>query len=183
VNLQPTATTGRDADLDAIAAYIAVGIRAPISSHRSANVTEGRALFGAANCQSCHGGANWTRSRVDFTPPPLTPPETITAGQLVRFLGPVGTFDPIAFNEVRAVGTSIVSANGSLGFNVPSLLSVFAGGPYLHSGTARTLGEVLDNVVHRSAGTGGVDTISNPADREAIVRFLDSIDASTPPFP
>ena len=34
VNLVPTANTGRDADLDAIAAYIAFGIRAPISPLR-----------------------------------------------------------------------------------------------------------------------------------------------------
>jgi hypothetical protein len=181
VNLVPTANTGRDADLDAIAAYIAFGIRAPISPRRGANVAQGRALFAAANCQQCHGGPNWTRSRVDFTPPPTA--ETITGGQLVRFLSPVGSFDPAAFNEVRGVGTTIVAANGSLGFNVPSLLSVFAGRPYLHSGSAQTLDEVLANVTHRSAGTSGVDTLSNPADREALVRFLESIDAATPPFP
>jgi YVTN family beta-propeller protein len=181
VNLVPTATTGRDADLDAIAAYIAFGIRAPISPRRGENVAEGRALFAAANCQQCHGGPNWTTSRVDYTPPPLA--ETITGGQLTRFLFPVGTFDSAAFNEVRGAGTTIVTANGSLGFNVPSLLSVFAGRPYLHSGSAQTLDEVVDNVTHRSAGTSGVDTLSNPADREALVRFLESIDAATPPFP
>jgi hypothetical protein len=183
VNLQPTANTGRDADLDAVAAYIAFGIRAPISPRRGADVAQGRALFAAANCQQCHGGPNWTRSRVDYTPPPVTPPETITGGQLTRFLSPVGTFDPAAFNEVRGAGTTIVTANGSLGFNVPSLLSVFAGRPYLHSGSAQTLDEVVDNVTHRSAGTGGVDTLTNSADRETLVQFLESIDAVTPPFP
>jgi hypothetical protein len=66
---------------------------------------------------------------------------------------------------------------------VPSLLSVFAGAPYMHSGSAPTLEEVLENVTHRSAGNGGVDTLSNPSDRQALVRFLKSIDAQTPPFP
>jgi len=171
---------GRDADLDAITAYIAFGIKAPISPFRGADVSQGRALFGAANCQSCHGGINWTRSVVDFTPPPLSPPETITGGQLVRFLRIVGTFDSSAFNEVRP---NIVTANGAAGFNIPSLLSVFAGAPYLHSGSALTLNEVLNNVTHRSAGTGGVDTLSNSADRQALVGFLKSIDEQTPPFP
>ena len=69
------------------------------------------------------------------------------------------------------------------GFNIPSLLSVFAGTPYLHSGSAPTLEEVLDNVTHRSAGTGGVDTLTNAKDREDLVRFLKSIDAKTQPFP
>ena len=180
VNLNPTTTTGRDADLDAIAAYIAFGIKAPISPIHG-KAARGRELFAQANCQSCHGGPNWTRSRVDFTPPPTA--ETITGGQLVRFLTNVNTFDAIAFNEVRPAATNIVVANGGLGFNVPSLLSVFAGAPYLHSGAAQTLDEVLDNVAHRSAGTGGIDTLSNGGDRKALVRFLESIDEGTPTFP
>lgn len=182
-NLTPTANTGRDADLDAIAAYIAFGIRAPISPSRGENVAQGRNLFAAANCQSCHGGANWTRSQVDFTPPPDPMVETITAGQLVRFLVVGGTFDQAVFNEVRPMGTSIAVANGALGFNIPSLLSVFAGAPYFHNGSAQTLDDVLANVTHRSAGTGGVDTLTNPQDRAELVRFLESIDATTPHFP
>src|SRR5262249_42202499 len=144
-------------------------------------ISQGRSLFAAANCQQCHGGPNWTRSRVDFTPPPTS--ETITGGQLVKFLNIVGTFDANAFNEVRGVGTTIVTANGVLGFNTPSLLSVFAGGPYFHSGSAPTLDDVLSNVVHRSAGTGGVDTLANATDRAKLVKFLKSIDAKTPTFP
>jgi len=98
----------------------------------------------------------------------------------LEFLRNVGTFDPGAFNEVRP---NVVTANGAAGFNVPSLLSVVAGAPYLHSGSAQTLDEVLNNVTHRSAGTGGVDTLSNSADRQALVGFLKSIDEQTPPFP
>src|SRR4030095_8134290 len=148
-NLVPTANTGRSADLDALAAYVAMGIRAPISPLRATNVgggapdpeiAQGRVLFASANCQLCHGGPNWTRSRVDFVPPPVT--ETITAGQLVRFLVKVGTFDPAAFNEVRGVGTTIVEANGTLGFNIPSLVAVFASAPYFHSGGAPQLDDV-----------------------------------------
>lgn len=189
-NLTPTANTGRDADLDAIAAYISFGIRAPVSPLRPKNafggqadpeIGQGRALFAAANCQACHGGPNWTRSRIDFMPPPLG--ETIVDGQLVKFLVNVGTFDPTAFNEVRGVGTTIVPANGALGFNVPSLLSVFAGAPYFHSGSAPTLDDALANVTHRSSGTGGVDTLTSAADRARVVKFLKSIDAKTPTFP
>lgn len=189
-NLVPTANTGRSADEDALAAYVALGVRAPISPLRPSNVggnigdptiSAGRALFASANCQGCHGGPNWTRSRVSFTPPPLLEP--ITAGQLTNFLFNVGTFDPTSFNEVRGVGTSIVTANGALGFNIPSLLSVFAGAPYLHNGSAPLLDDVLANVTHRSAGTGGVDTLTNSADRSTLIKFLKSIDATTPVFP
>jgi hypothetical protein len=65
----------------------------------------------------------------------------------------------------------------------PSLLSVHAfHESFLHNGAAASLSQVLDNVTHRSAGTGGVDTLTNPADRAKIERFLLSIDASTAPI-
>jgi len=37
-------------------------------------------------------------------------------------------------------------------------------------------------VTHRSAGSGGMDTLANENDRKAVVRFLKSIDRSTEPF-
>lgn len=178
--------TGRDPDLDALAAYIAFGVRAPIAPAQAAadpDVVAGRALFQAANCQGCHGGVNWTASRIDFTPPPQE--AEVNAGQLQRFLCESGTFDATAFNEVKAgagAQATIVGANGALGFNIPSLISVFAGAPYLHSGGAQTLDAVMENVTHRSRGTAGVDTLSNAADRKALVAFLKSIDLSTPTF-
>jgi hypothetical protein len=41
---------------------------------------------------------------------------------------------------------------------------------------------VLDNVAHRSAGSGGLDMLSDANDRRAVVRFVASIDADTEPF-
>ncbi len=185
VNLTPTATTGRSAELDALCAYIVFGIRAPISPLRGQDEEKGRELFAQANCQMCHGGPNWTSSRVDFTPPPNA--AEIEAAQLKNFLCDVGTFDPTAFNEVRAAGVTqinppILVANGVLGFNIPSLLSVFAGAPYLHSGACPDLECVLNNVKHRSAGTSGVDTLTSPGDRKKLIRFLKTIDITTPAF-
>jgi cytochrome c peroxidase len=86
-------------------------------------------------------------------------------------------------NEIRANNVANVQARGSLGINVPSLISVFASAPYLHSGAAPTLDAVLQNVTHRSAGTGGVDTLTNASDRRAVASFLRSIDRDTEPFP
>jgi YVTN family beta-propeller protein len=180
-------TTGRDADLDAIAAYIAFGIRAPVTPARAnePDVVTGRALFAAANCQACHGGANWTASALDFAPPPAA--TEITAAQLNRFLCKAGTFDAALGNELKggAVAGQLNTdgANGVLGINIPSLLSVFASGPFFHSGAATTLDDVLGNVAHRSLGTAGVDTLANAADRTKLAKFVASIDAGTPTFP
>jgi hypothetical protein len=180
-------TTGRDADLDAIAAYIAFGIRAPVTPTKATDpdAVIGRALFGAANCQGCHGGANWTASTIDFTPPPQA--ADITAAQLTKFLCKAGTFDSALANELKGGGAAgqvnTDGANGALGINIPSLLSVFAGAPYFHSGAAQTLGDVLANVQHRSLGSGGIDTLTNAADRAKLAKFVASIDAKTPTFP
>ena len=66
----------------------------------------------------------------------------------------------------------------------PSLLSAFAfESPQLHNGAASGFDEGLNNVTHRSAGTGGVDTLTNAADRAKVARFLRSIDAATTPIP
>ena len=187
-DLVPVANTGRNADLDAIATYLAVGVRAPISPVNSNNfgVRVGRVVFAAAGCQNCHGGKNWTISELDYTPPPAA--TEIVDAQLVRFLCRVGTFDPGLFadgvsNEIRANNVANVQARGALGLNVPSLISVFAAAPYLHSGAAPTLDAVLQNVTHRTAGRPGeFDLLQFPVVRSLLVDFLKSIDRSTEPF-
>jgi len=188
-NLTPTASGGRRqltvngvGAWDAIKSYVQFGIRAPLSpvSPTTPDVIAGRALFASANCQQCHGGAQWTSARVRFAPPPGAG-VTISAGQLVGELRNVGSFDAAAFNEVRANGAAPL---GAAGFAPPSLLSIHAfPQSFLHNGAASSLAQVLNNVTHRSAGTGGVDTLSNPSDRARIVEFLRSIDGRTTPFP
>jgi YVTN family beta-propeller protein len=185
-DLTPIANTGRSADLDAIATYLALGVRAPISPVSSHRVVRGRRLFREAGCQNCHGGPNWTISALDFTPPPAA--NQIVDAQLVKFLCRVGTFDPNLFadgvsNEIRANNVANVQARGALGLNTPSLISVFASAPYLHSGAAATLTAVVENVTHRTAGRlDGLDTLTDSRDRRELVRFLKSIDRDTRPF-
>lgn len=66
---------------DAIKAYIQFGIRAPISPvpKDDPDVIAGEELFKLANCQRCHGGPQWTTSRVTHTRP---------GGRMVHILGP-----------------------------------------------------------------------------------------------
>jgi YVTN family beta-propeller protein len=170
---------------DAIEAFEQFGIRAPISPLRPTDpdVIAGRALFTAANCQACHGTAQWTTSRVDFQQPPPPPPDPaqVVAGQLIAQLRKVGTFDPNFFNEVRQNGDD--NSLGADGFVPPSLLSLHAfPSVFFHNGAITSLDAVMDNVTHRSAGTAGVDTLSNAADRGRVVKFLQSIDATTVPI-
>jgi hypothetical protein len=163
---------------DAIKAFVQFGIRPPISpvSKTEPDVIAGRALFTAANCQQCHGGPQWTTALIRYTPPPAAA-QVNAGGELFAELRSVGTFNPAAFNEVRQNGAPSLGANG---FVPPSLLSIFAfPQTFFHNGAAGSLDEVMNNVQHRSAGTSGVDILTNPADRAKVVRFIESIDGAT----
>jgi YVTN family beta-propeller protein len=165
---------------DAIKAYEKFGIRAPISPEdkNSADVRLGESIFRQANCQQCHGGPQWTSARIRFTPPPT--PGLLSSGQLVGELKKVGTFDPTVKNEVRANAAAPLGLDG---FAPASLLSVFAfPRTFLHNGAVDSLDKVLENVEHRSAGTGGIDLLDDADARRRLVRFLLSIDSRTPPI-
>ncbi|MBL8230671.1 MAG: beta-propeller fold lactonase family protein [Bryobacterales bacterium] len=165
---------------DAIKAYIQFGVRAPISpvSKDEPDVIEGEELFRQANCQSCHGTSMWTTSRVRFTPPP--PDSAITAGQISGELRRVGTFDASLKTEVRQ---NAAAPLGNDGYVPPSLLSLFAWPKtFFHNGSADSLEAVMNNVTHRTAGTQGRDTLIDETSRRKLIRFILSIDGSTPPI-
>jgi YVTN family beta-propeller protein len=165
---------------DALVAY-EKSIRAPISPLAKSDdpdIEAGRQLFVQNNCQSCHGGPKWSKSVLGG---PITDLSQIKAGQIAAQLTNVGTFNATDKNEVRANGAAPLGADG---FVPPSLMSVFAFPPYYHNGSAASLDDALGDkfITHRSAGTGGIDGLTNPDDRAKLVKFLLSIDASTEPI-
>jgi uncharacterized protein (TIGR03437 family) len=166
---------------DAIKAYVQSGIRAPLSPTSSSNdpdIAAGRQLFTQANCQNCHGTALWTTSRVRFKPAP--DPSLVQNTELIAELRPVGTFNAQASNEVRATAAAPLGVDG---FNPPSLLSISAfAQTFFHGGASNSLDDVLTNVAHRSAGTGGNDVLTSAAARTQLVKFLNSIDITTTPI-
>jgi YVTN family beta-propeller protein len=165
---------------DAIVAYEKV-IRAPISplaDSTDPEIAEGRQIFIQNNCQSCHGGAKWSSSRIDK---PITDLKLLKTGQIVGELRNVGTFNPADKNEVRANGQPPLGADG---FVPPSLIGVFMVSPYYHNGSATSLEDAMGDrfITHRSAGTGGIDGLTNPDDRRKLIKFLQSIDGTTEPI-
>ena len=181
---------GRSAQLDALAFYVATEVKSPRSPLASEPATStlgqqiqrGRDLFGASNCASCHGGDGWASGRLNLLP--ATPTIALDAGVAVLqdVLRDVGTFDATAANQVKQNGTA---AAGALGFNPPSLLGAFALAPYLANGSAQTLEDVMKLKKHRTAGLapGAPDPFDDPAKLADMVKFLESIDATTQPFP
>ena len=183
------ANAGRSPQLDALAFYVATGVKTPSSplstepatSAAGQQIQRGRELFAQANCASCHGGPGWTSGRFNLLPAVLT--ATLDQGVPVTFevLRDVGTFNAADANEVKQNGTA---GAGALGFNPPSLLGAFALAPYLHNGSAQTLADVMALKKHRTSGLplGAPDPFDDAAKRADIVTFISSIDVLTPPF-
>jgi DNA-binding beta-propeller fold protein YncE len=99
----------------------------------------------------------------------------------------VGTFDADGpdghgADEVRQNGNG---AQGSEGFNVPSLLGMATGAPYLHNGAAQSLEELLDPGGDFTAHLRAGNQVFSPTDEELadLVAFVRSIDDDTLPFP
>ena len=112
---------GISADLDALAAYVksltafaSSPLRNPDGTLTAA-ATTGRSVFVAKNCGSCHAGSAFTKSSGNN-------PEdvgTINADSGNRLGGPLA------------------------GIDVPTLRDVWATAPYLHRGSAATLGDAI----------------------------------------
>jgi hypothetical protein len=201
-NLLPRKSAGRDARQDAIAAWVARRVRPARAEFpaKDAAVARGRVVFGTKglvqdgfSCATCHGGPKWTRSRVDFAAPPSPDGATQVVGAEIRrtkaqrdaVLVNVGTFAPAGrSNEIRSNPADVAQAIAPLGadgFNVPSLLSVGESAPYFYAGQAPTLEEVLDG---GKDGGGGVrhHFVVDVNRRADLVKFLKSIDGTTPTF-
>jgi hypothetical protein len=103
-------------------------------------------------------------------------PEHVTCG-----LRLVGTFGPTDL-EIRDNGAK--AQGQTSGFNVPSLYGMSLGAPYLHSGLALTLDELLDPSgafqAHLRAGNGNFNPVpGDPAVTEALKLYVLSIDADS----
>lgn len=216
-NFLPHASGGRAVAEDLIQIWTAFKARprlAPVAEN-DPNAIAGRTLFGTVglvqpgfSCATCHAGPKWTRSTVDYGPPPSPEigvglgNERVIGAELRQTTsqgpspsqGPgvlinVGTFTPNAaggrVNEIRInVGdaSQAIAPLGANGFNIPSLLSVHATAPYFYNGIAQTLDEVLNG---SRDGNGGTQHhfVANAAQRAQLIAFLRSIDQTTPTFP
>jgi YVTN family beta-propeller protein len=67
------------------------------------------------------------------------------------------------------------------GYNVPSLLGIYASPPYYHNGACETLQCVLSDVDHRTGKGKFRDRLKSRKKRAALATFLESIDRRTTP--
>ncbi|MBI4862492.1 MAG: beta-propeller fold lactonase family protein, partial [Candidatus Riflebacteria bacterium] len=176
--LRPTSNT-INSDWRALEEYVRYGIRSPISPFRGTDVSSGRAAFVDAGCVECHGGPKWSSSTRLFLPPPPSNVTVTASGEVSSVLRNVDSYSNTEKTNSNTTGL------GAVGFNPPSLLGIWAFSPFLHQGQALDLDELLDTVInsvpHKNAGVPGyLDTY--PDKRQALVKFLKSIDDTTATF-
>lgn len=97
----------------------------------------------------------------------------------------VGTFDQKGpdkrgADELRQDGKV---AQGTDGFNVPSLLGIATGAPYFHNGSAETLEQALGPQFKAHLQAGNQVFAPLPADLANLIAFITTIDDSTPTIP
>ena len=143
---------GISSDLDALAAYVSSLTSFGESPYRNSNGSlttdgvAGKAIFESETCAACHVGTGFTDSNQNL-------------------LHDIGTLKPSSGN--RAGGPL-------LGIDTPTLRGLWATAPYLHDGSAATLGDAV--LAH-----SGVSLTTNELDQ--LVAYLNQIDDSEPePF-
>ncbi len=99
----------------------------------------------------------------------------------LQFLEGIGTFNAANAIEIRGAGAPAAAAGqgaaslGSLGFNVPSVLSIGFHAPYFHNGAAQTLADVF---AQHQLGAGTIQSVLG--DTTSLLAFLSSLDGRTP---
>ena len=204
-NIHPHGLTqGASDSLDAMTLWVQT-VRTPlvpaVNFRLAGFIFSGREVF-AAQCATCHGGAKWSKSQVVYRDNPAFTKDPAAGGvptdpgvnvgivgagpqiasytlgtNTIRFLEPLGTFNPANKLEIRATGAAPL---GALGFNVPSLLGIGQSAPYFHDGSAQTLDAVF---AAHDLGGGKIATVLTSTQQLDLQMFLNSIDARTEPFP
>ena len=134
-----TAKSGASADLDALAAYVASLATFANSPYRNSdgtltqNGSSGRTVFQNAGCGNCHGGAKFTNSGA----PTLMDVGTLKASSGQRLAGALTGIDP------------------------PTLRDVWGTAPYMHDGSATTLGDAIRAHTNVSLSSTDVAVLSD----------------------
>lgn len=147
---------GVSAELDALAAYLGSLDEFPRSPHRNGDGSAtpagiaGRKHFVALACYQCHQGDRFTDSAA-------------------AVLHDVGTIGP---GSGQRLGTALT------GIDAPTLRGVFDSAPYLHDGSAATLGDLF-SAAHAPAGTPHAKARDlSAAERGELIAFLLELDGS-----
>ncbi len=181
------ANAGRDAALDAMAAYVASLDKVARSPFRNADGTltatgaAGEAIFKTLDCQRCHGGSTFTDSKVGNLAPVVDPVGIVPPNTPV--LHNVGTIRPTSGKRLgQPAGPGLTLP----GIDTPTLKGIWQTAPFFHDGSAATMRAVIDAVPIAPAPAnahGGMHLLTDD-EKAALERYMIEIDElDAPPVP
>jgi cytochrome c peroxidase len=145
--------------LTAMREWVRRGIRTPKGPLRStrqrpgvnlAQVAQGRTLFAQA-CASCHGGTKWSRSTLDFQPPPAAADIVTERTPAPVFGNPVGSQYLSRFiSNIGSFGLGVPGGSNPIGSNIGG---VEKAAPGLANGVSQTAQDAL-GVDYNADGKG-----------------------------
>ncbi len=147
--------------LDALAAYVDLGIPAPVPpSTDAALVAKGKEIFERADvgCATCHPGPRFTDSGQGND-------DLALGGTVLRH--DVGTCRAEDVDHEDIEGHPRARCQ----FDTPSLTGIASTAPYLHDGSAATLREALEQTKGKMGDIGSL----SPADLDALVEYMRSL--------
>jgi len=172
--------------LDAIAAFVNEALPTPIppssdATHAirgSALVSlraQGAAVFTEVGCDGCHSGPAKTDSGMDNPGLDLTGPVVslpTPGGVLLHDVGTCvtsGDFPDVDHADLDG------DARTACAFDTPALRGLTDSAPYLHNGSALTLGAVLPVMLQATVGAGQTAPPLSTSDLQALTEYLRSL--------
>jgi len=132
-------------------------------------------VFGLLGCGNCHSGPAKTDSGAGNPGLDLTGPVVATlksGGVLLHDVGTCVTTGP--WTDVAHVDI-LGNPRDGCSFDTPALRGLSDSAPYLHDGSAASLGDVLPSMLKAVAAPGQAAPSLQPADQVALIEYLRSL--------
>ncbi len=163
--------------LDAISAYVNYAIPVPVPPSTDATHalqgqnlahlrSQGQTLFAKLGCASCHSGPAKTDSGGG------NPTLDLGGPVLLHDVGTCvtgGRWPDVAHDDIEG------HPRAACNFDTPALRGLSDSAPYLHDGSAATLGDVLPSMLQAAAGAGRAPAVLTSAQAKALVEYLRSL--------
>jgi DNA-binding beta-propeller fold protein YncE len=167
--------------LDAIQDFVNFAIPIPVPPTTNALlVAQGQKIFETAGCTTCHV------DKVFKTDSGCGNPNLDLGGPVVSTCKPggvllhdVGTCNTGAYPDVRHADMN-GDPRGPCAFDTPALRGLWDAAPYMHDGSAATLGDAVDIMVQAASKVGGFkcptsDKCLTSDQKDALVEYLKSL--------
>jgi DNA-binding beta-propeller fold protein YncE len=160
--------------LDAIQTFVNYAIPVPVPPTTDPSlVAQGRGVFGSSGCPTCHSGLLRTDSACGNPALDLSGPEVSVCTKGGVLVHDVGTCNKGPFPDTNHTDMD-GHARNPCAYDTPALRGLWDSAPYMHDGSAATLGDAIDIMIVAAGKVGGAKSLTVDQ-KEALVEYLKSL--------